>query len=162
LQFNSNLPNKLDTIITQPTNQPNSHCSYRKSHFYSLHRPNTSSTLLVSSPSRQQQLLPSTTTTSKGRKRSSSLRNQFTQLANRFNKFVSSVNFQIVQRRASFPDTADRLRLYSPAFISRKKTTDSMSSRSHRKVNFNVSEQYEIIDIIGEGAYGVVAYLSLS
>lgn len=34
-----------------------------------------------------------------------------------------------------------------------------MSSRSHsRKVNFNVSENYEIIDIIGEGAYGVVAY----
>ena len=36
-----------------------------------------------------------------------------------------------------------------------------MSSRSHRKVNFNVSEQYEIIDIIGEGAYGVVAYILL-
>jgi hypothetical protein len=36
-----------------------------------------------------------------------------------------------------------------------------MSSRSHRKVNFNVSDQYEIIDIIGEGAYGVVAYVSL-
>ena len=35
-----------------------------------------------------------------------------------------------------------------------------MSSRSHsRKVNFNVSETYEIIDVIGEGAYGVVAYL---
>lgn len=36
---------------------------------------------------------------------------------------------------------------------------DEMSSRSHRKVNFNVSEQYEIIDVIGEGAYGVVAYI---
>ena len=34
-----------------------------------------------------------------------------------------------------------------------------MSSRGHtRKVNFNVSENYEIIDVIGEGAYGVVAY----
>jgi hypothetical protein len=157
LQF----PNKLGTIITPPPTIQTHHCSYSKFQFYSLHRPNTSSTLLVSSPSRQQQLLPSTTTTSKGRKRSSSLRNQFTQLANRFNKFVSSVNFQIVHRRASFPDTADRLRLYSPAFITRRKTTDSMSSRSHRKVNFNVSDQYEIIDIIGEGAYGVVAYVSL-
>jgi len=37
-----------------------------------------------------------------------------------------------------------------------------MSSRSHRKINFNVSDQYEILDIIGEGAYGVVAYIFFS
>ena len=37
-----------------------------------------------------------------------------------------------------------------------------MSSRSHRKINFNVSDQYEILDIIGEGAYGVVAYFPFS
>ena len=32
----------------------------------------------------------------------------------------------------------------------------SSSSSRPRKVNFNVSDQYEIIDVIGEGAYGVV------
>jgi mitogen-activated protein kinase 1/3 len=40
-----------------------------------------------------------------------------------------------------------------------KDLIDEMSSRSHRKINFNVSDQYEIIDVIGEGAYGVVAYI---
>jgi hypothetical protein len=33
-----------------------------------------------------------------------------------------------------------------------------MASRGQRKINFNVSETYEIIDVIGEGAYGVVVY----
>jgi hypothetical protein len=42
-----------------------------------------------------------------------------------------------------------------------KDLIDEMSSRSHRKINFNVSDQYEIIDVIGEGAYGVVAYIRL-
>jgi len=28
-----------------------------------------------------------------------------------------------------------------------------------RKISFNISEQYEIADIIGEGAYGVVWYV---
>lgn len=32
----------------------------------------------------------------------------------------------------------------------------SMSHDKSRKVNFNVSDQYEILDVIGEGAYGVV------
>ena len=40
-----------------------------------------------------------------------------------------------------------------------KDLIDEMSSRSHRKINFDVSDQYEIIDVIGEGAYGVVAYI---
>ena len=111
----------------------------------------TSSTLLVSSP-------PGRTPPPR-RKRASSVRNQFSVLANRFSKLVSSVGFQIVQRRASFPDTADRLRLYSPATTTlNRDCTESMSSRCHRKINFNVSDQYEIIDVIGEGAYGVVAY----
>lgn len=35
-----------------------------------------------------------------------------------------------------------------------------MSSKPQsRKVNFNVSELYEVIDVIGEGAYGVVWYV---
>lgn len=34
-----------------------------------------------------------------------------------------------------------------------------MSNKAQgRKVNFNVSADYEIIDVIGEGAYGVVWY----
>ena len=28
-----------------------------------------------------------------------------------------------------------------------------------RKISFNVSEQYEIQDVVGEGAYGVVWYV---
>ena len=64
---------------------------------------------------------------------------------------------QTVQRRASISHgSTDRLRLDTPVVI--RERSGSMSSRSHRKINFNVSEQYEIIDIIGEGAYGVVAY----
>jgi hypothetical protein len=31
-----------------------------------------------------------------------------------------------------------------------------------RKVHFNVSDHYEIIDVIGEGAYGVVWYDNFS
>lgn len=31
-----------------------------------------------------------------------------------------------------------------------------------RKISFNISEQYEIADIIGEGAYGVVWYVLLA
>lgn len=32
-----------------------------------------------------------------------------------------------------------------------------MASKSQsRKVNFKVSENYDVIDVIGEGAYGVV------
>jgi len=29
-------------------------------------------------------------------------------------------------------------------------------SNSSRKISFNVSEQYDIQDVVGEGAYGVV------
>jgi mitogen-activated protein kinase 1/3 len=29
-----------------------------------------------------------------------------------------------------------------------------------RKISFNVSEQYDIQDVVGEGAYGVVWYYS--
>ena len=29
-----------------------------------------------------------------------------------------------------------------------------------RKISFNVSDQYEIQDVVGEGAYGVVWYVS--
>ena len=29
-----------------------------------------------------------------------------------------------------------------------------------RKISFNVSEQYDIQDVVGEGAYGVVWYIS--
>ena len=29
-----------------------------------------------------------------------------------------------------------------------------------RKISFNVSDQYEIQDVIGEGAYGVVWYVN--
>ena len=69
------------------------------------------------------------------------------------------MSFQIVQRRNSFSG-GEQLRLISPEESSEEqlKELKIMSSRSHRKVNFNVSEQYEILDIIGEGAYGVVAY----
>ena len=31
-----------------------------------------------------------------------------------------------------------------------------MSSKSQRKLNFNVGENYEVLDVVGEGAYGVV------
>ena len=92
------------------------------------------------------------------------MRNQFSQVTSRFNKFVSLVSFRIVQRRASF-STTDHLRLYTPVQKNQnKKDEESMSSRNHnhRKIQFNVSDQYEIIDIIGEGAYGVVAYVSQS
>ena len=118
-----------------------------------------SATLLVTSSStsthQPQQSLPH-----KRRNRSSSLRAQFSNFANRVvQKFVSSVSFQIVQRRNSFSG-GEQLRLISPEESSEEqlKEVKKMSSRSHRKVNFNVSEQYEILDIIGEGAYGVVAY----
>lgn len=37
-----------------------------------------------------------------------------------------------------------------------------MSSKPNRKVNFNVSEEYEVLDVIGEGAYGVVWYVDSS
>lgn len=33
---------------------------------------------------------------------------------------------------------------------------------SSRKISFNVSEQYEIQDVVGEGAYGVVWYVRFS
>jgi hypothetical protein len=81
------------------------------------------------------------------RRRTSSFRDQFSLLANRLNKLVSSVGFRL---RAS-----NKLRIETPT---KESSSEGMSSRSHRKINFNVSEQYEIIDVIGEGAYGVVAY----
>ena len=31
--------------------------------------------------------------------------------------------------------------------------------QSSRKISFNVSDQYEILDVVGEGAYGVVWYV---
>jgi hypothetical protein len=31
---------------------------------------------------------------------------------------------------------------------------------SSRKISFNVSEQYDIQDVVGEGAYGVVWYVN--
>ncbi|CAI2178134.1 3100_t:CDS:2 [Funneliformis geosporum] len=31
-----------------------------------------------------------------------------------------------------------------------------MTSKSQRKLNFNVGENYEVLDVVGEGAYGVV------
>lgn len=34
-------------------------------------------------------------------------------------------------------------------------------SGSSRKISFNVSEQYDIQDVVGEGAYGVVWYVAL-
>lgn len=34
-----------------------------------------------------------------------------------------------------------------------------MAQGGSRKISFNISEQYEIADIIGEGAYGVVWYV---
>lgn len=30
-----------------------------------------------------------------------------------------------------------------------------------RKISFNVSEQYDIQDVVGEGAYGVVWYVEI-
>lgn len=36
------------------------------------------------------------------------------------------------------------------------------SSGGSRKISFNVSDQYDIQDVIGEGAYGVVWYEPLS
>lgn len=38
----------------------------------------------------------------------------------------------------------------------------SRHTSSSRKISFNVSDQYEIQDVVGEGAYGVVWYASLS
>jgi mitogen-activated protein kinase 1/3 len=37
------------------------------------------------------------------------------------------------------------------------RTTQSNAAAS-RKISFNVSEQYDIQDVVGEGAYGVVWY----
>lgn len=34
----------------------------------------------------------------------------------------------------------------------------SRHTSSSRKISFNVSDQYEIQDVVGEGAYGVVWY----
>lgn len=34
-------------------------------------------------------------------------------------------------------------------------------STGSRKISFNVSEQYDIQDVVGEGAYGVVWYVNL-
>jgi len=34
----------------------------------------------------------------------------------------------------------------------------SRHGSSSRKISFNVSDQYEIQDVVGEGAYGVVWY----
>lgn len=34
-------------------------------------------------------------------------------------------------------------------------------STGSRKISFNVSEQYDIQDVVGEGAYGVVWYVQL-
>lgn len=96
------------------------------------------------------QLLVNTTASSPPpyrRRRTSSFRDQFSLLANRLSKLVSSVSFQL---RAS-----NKLRIETPT---KESSSENMSSRSHRRINFNVSEQYEIIDVIGEGAYGVVAY----
>jgi hypothetical protein len=41
---------------------------------------------------------------------------------------------------------------------------DAMANRQQnptgsRKISFNVSEQYDIQDVVGEGAYGVVWYV---
>lgn len=35
-------------------------------------------------------------------------------------------------------------------------TTQPPAPGSSRKISFNVSDQYDIQDVIGEGAYGVV------
>jgi mitogen-activated protein kinase 1/3 len=35
----------------------------------------------------------------------------------------------------------------------------SNAQRGARKISFNVSEQYDIQDVVGEGAYGVVWYV---
>lgn len=35
----------------------------------------------------------------------------------------------------------------------------SRHTSSSRKISFNVSDQYEIQDVVGEGAYGVVWYV---
>lgn len=34
------------------------------------------------------------------------------------------------------------------------------SAANSRKISFNVSEQYDIQDVVGEGAYGVVWYVT--
>lgn len=38
----------------------------------------------------------------------------------------------------------------------------SRHTSSSRKISFNVSDQYEIQDVVGEGAYGVVWYVFIS
>lgn len=52
---------------------------------------------------------------------------------------------------------ADRMNLETSG--TNRIRSESMSLQRHRTINFNVSEQYKIIDIIGEGSYGVVAYV---
>ena len=34
--------------------------------------------------------------------------------------------------------------------------TSTQRQHGSRKISFNVSDQYEILDVVGEGAYGVV------
>lgn len=36
------------------------------------------------------------------------------------------------------------------------RTSQQQSGSSSRKISFNVSDQYDIQDVVGEGAYGVV------
>ena len=38
----------------------------------------------------------------------------------------------------------------------------SSNKNSQRKLNFNVGENYEVVDAVGEGAYGVVWYDTLN
>jgi mitogen-activated protein kinase 1/3 len=38
-------------------------------------------------------------------------------------------------------------------------TTRATPQSGSRKISFNVSEQYDIQDVVGEGAYGVVWYV---
>jgi hypothetical protein len=45
-------------------------------------------------------------------------------------------------------------RAVPPPAMSR--TTNAPNPAGSRKISFNVSEQYDIQDVVGEGAYGVV------
>jgi len=69
---------------------------------------------------------------------------------------VKQIRTFLIQSRSSTYSFIDSLSNSQPATMSRAPQSGS------RKISFNVSEQYDIQDVVGEGAYGVVWYVTQS
>lgn len=69
---------------------------------------------------------------------------------------VKQIRTFLIQLRSSTYSFTDSLSNNQPATMSRAPQSGS------RKISFNVSEQYDIQDVVGEGAYGVVWYVTQS